>query len=355
MSNKMIMNKKFLTNILQLVLFLGLGIFFIWLSFRGLSSDDYKILKDSASGINNVKGWFFLSLSILVGAASHFVRSLRSRLLLEPLNYKIRVSSAFYSVMVCYLANLAIPRLGEVLRCTFLQRYESVPFQKTLGTIVTERALDMFCALLIMLCALLFNTSVLSQLIVDKANHITLGQWFELKFMGLLSNYWLYIMVILVAALIYFTRSLWKKVALFVKIKNIIVGIWQGFISIKDLKHSWLFVLYTFLLWFFYFMGTYLCFFAFNYLSPLGPAPAFSVLAFGTIGYIVAPGGLGAYPLVAAGILVIYGVDYNAGLAAGWIGWSAQSVMIIIFGIVSLILASVSPVRKSEIIFPEKL
>jgi uncharacterized protein (TIRG00374 family) len=347
------MNKKILTNILQLILFLGLGIFFIWFSFRGLSSEDYKILKDSASGVNNGKGWLFLSLSIVVGAASHFVRSLRSRLLLEPLNYKVRVSSAFYSVMVCYLANLAVPRLGEVLRCTFLQRYESVPFQKALGTIVTERALDLICGLLIMLCALLLNTAVLSQLIVNKANNTTLGQWFELKFYGLLANYWLYIIVMAVAALIYFTRHLWKKVTLFVKIKNLIVGVWQGFISIKDLKHPWLFVLYTVLLWFFYFMGTYLCFFAFDYLALLGPAPAFSVLAFGIIGYIVAPGGLGAYPLVVAGILVLYGVDYNAGLAAGWIGWSAQSVMIIIFGVASLILASIIPVRKSEIIAQE--
>ena len=344
------MNKKFLTNALKLILFLGVGVFFIWLSFRGLSSDDYKMLKDSASGVNNAKGWLFLSLSILVGAASHFVRSLRSRLLLEPLNYKVRVSSAFYSVMVCYFANLAVPRLGEVLRCTFLQRYESVPFQKTLGTIVTERTLDMLCGLLIMLCALLLNTSVLSQLIVDKANNTTLGQWFELKFFGLLSNYWLYIIVVVLAALIYFTRHHWKKVALFVKIKNLAVGVWQGFISIKDLKHTWLFVFYTVLLWFFYFMGTYFCFFAFDYLSFLGPAPAFSVLAFGIIGYIVAPGGLGAYPLVVAGILVLYGVDYNAGLAAGWIGWSAQSVMIIIFGIASLILASVASKRKSEIV-----
>ena len=343
------MNKKFLTNALKLVLFLGVGVFFIWLSSRGL---DYKKLMFYASSANNAKGWFFISLSILVGAASHFVRSLRSRLLLEPLNYKVRVSSAFYSVMVGYFANLAVPRLGEVLRCTFLQRYESVPFQKTLGTIVTERTLDMLCALLIMLCAVLINTSILSQLIIDEANNITLGEWFELKFFGLLSNYWLYIIMAVLAALVYFTRHHWKKVALFVKIKNLVIGVWQGFISIKDLKRPWLFVFYTILLWFFYFMGTYLCFFAFDYLSSLGPAPAFSILAFGTIGYIVAPGGIGVYPFIVAGILKLYSenISHEAGMAAGWVGWSAQTVMIIIFGIASLILASVASKRKSEIV-----
>jgi uncharacterized protein (TIRG00374 family) len=341
--------KKTLTNILQLIIFLGLGIFCIWFSFRGLSSDDYAMIIESASGVNNAKGWLFLSLSILAGAASHFVRSLRSRLLLEPLNYKVRVSSAFYSVMVCYLANLAIPRLGEVLRCTFLQRYENVPFQKTLGTIVTERALDLICWLLLLVCALLLNTAVLSQLIVDEANNMTLGQWFELKFFALLHNYWIYIIIAIAVLFIYFTRHLWKKVALLVKLKNIILGIWQGIISIKDLKHPWLFLLYTLLLWFFYFMGTYICFFAFDYLAPLGPAPALSVLAFGTIGFMVAQGGLGAYPLMVASVLALYGVNYNAGLAAGWVGWSVQSVMVIIFGIASLILASIAFRQKSAV------
>ncbi|MDR1113436.1 MAG: flippase-like domain-containing protein [Bacteroidales bacterium] len=346
MSNK----KKFLTNILQLVILLGLGIFCIWFSFRGLSSDDYAMIRESASSVNNAKGWLFLSLSILAGAASHFVRSLRSRLLLEPLNYKVRVSSAFYSVMVCYLANLAVPRLGEILRCTFLQRYEKVPFQKTLGTIVTERVLDLACWLLLLICALLLNTAVLSQLIVDKANNITLSQWFELKFLTLLHSYWIYIIIATIALLIYFTRHFWKKVTLFVKLKKVILEIWQGVISIKDLKHPWLFLFYTLLLWFFYFMGTFICFFAFDYLAPLGPMPAFSVLVFGTIGFMVTQGGLGAYPLMVAGILILYGVDYNAGLAAGWVGWSVQSAMVIIFGAASLILASIASRQKSEVI-----
>ena len=134
---------KHLKNIIQLLIFLGLGVFFIWLSVKDLTAEDIAIIKESARQVNNPVSWTFLALSILSGAASHFFRALRSVLLIEPMNYKIRTSMSFYAVMVCYLSNLALPRLGEVLRCTFLQRYEKVPFQKSLGTIVTERVIDL--------------------------------------------------------------------------------------------------------------------------------------------------------------------------------------------------------------------
>ncbi|MEG1556169.1 MAG: lysylphosphatidylglycerol synthase transmembrane domain-containing protein, partial [Bacteroidales bacterium] len=307
--------------------------------------------------VNNPVSWMFLSLSIIIGAFSHYIRSLRSILLIEPLNYKVRKSMSFYSVMVCYLANLALPRLGEVLRCTFLQRYENVPFQKTLGTVVTERAFDVVCWLLMLVVAIWLNTSVLSHLVVDKESGLSLGAWMEQKGMSIISNYFLYILgacVILFALLIYFTRNWWGKIPFFVKVKNIVLGVWQGLVSIKDLKRPWLFLLYTFLLWFFYFLGVYICFFAFDYLRDLGPVPAYSVLVFGAIGYMVAQGGLGAYPLIVAGILVLYGIDYNAALAAGWIGWSAQSVMIIIFGLAALILAPFSKRNTQNASMPKE-
>ncbi len=102
------------------------------------------------------------------------------------------------------------------------------------------------------------------------------------------------------------------------------------------------------MLWVLYFLGTYFCFFAFDYLAHLGPSPAFTVLIFGSFGFMIAQGGLGAYPLIVAGVLVLYGIEYNAGLAAGWIGWAVQTVMVIILGIASLVITSLKD-RKKEI------
>ena len=342
---------KHLKNIIQLLIFLGLGVFFIWLSVKDLSKEDLDIIKQSAMQVNNPVSWTFLVLSMLSLATSHFFRSLRSVLLIEPLNYKIRTSMSFYAVMVCYLANLALPRLGEVLRCTFLQRYEKVPFQKSLGTIVTERVIDLTIFLIIFILAIFLNTGVLSNLIINQDTGVSLGEWMNTKIVSMASNHTLYLLaggVVLFIILIYLTRKQLMKIPFMTKVKNVLIGIWQGLISIKDVKKPFLFVLYTLLIWVFYFFGTYTCFFAFDFLSQLGFIPAFSCLAFGAIGFMIAQGGLGAYPLIIAGTLVLYGVDYNAGLAAGWIGWSTQTLMVIIFGFISLLLASFAGQKSSE-------
>ncbi|MDL2296983.1 flippase-like domain-containing protein [Bacteroidales bacterium OttesenSCG-928-E04] len=339
-----------LKNILQLLLFIGLGVFFVWLSFRGIEEKDWIAIKESLAGINNPRSWIFLTFSLLSGAIAHFFRAMRSILLIDPLGYKVRASMSFYAVMVCYLGNLAFPRLGEILRCTFLQRYEKVPFQKSLGTIVAERALDVVIWLPLFLLVIIMNTSLLSDLVVDKATGQTLGMSLENTMMSMLTNVKMYIAiaaVVIAAIVIYLTRKKWMKVPFFVKVKDVLVGIWQGLISIKDVKKPWLFILYTALIWVFYFLGTYLCFFAFDFLAHLGPAPAFSVLIFGTIGFMIAQGGIGAYPLIVAGILVLYNIDYAPALAAGWVGWSVQTAMIIIFGLASLILASLTKRKES--------
>lgn len=124
------------------------------------------------------------------------------------------------------------------------------------------------------------------------------------------------------------------------KIRNFFVGIWQGFISIKDLPRPWHYILWTIGMWIAYFFGTYFCFLAFPYLIPAGPGAAFAVLVFSTIAFMVAQGGLGAYPLMTAGVLFMYNIEYTQGLAAGWVGWLLQTVVVLVIGFLSLILAS---------------
>jgi uncharacterized protein (TIRG00374 family) len=289
---------------------------------------------------------------MLCGAIAHYFRALRNILLIDPLGHHVRKTTAFYSVMVCYLANLAIPRLGEVMRCTFLQRYDKVPFQKTFGTVVAERAFDFIIFVLLFVFIIIVNQGLLSDLVINKQEGTTLGVSLAEKWAALWAlKYWILGGIIVGLLLFFFIfRYIRKKRAahqtnlkqskIISAIKNIVVGLWQGLISIKDLKHPFLFIIYTIAIWLFYFLGTYLCFFAFDFLQPLGPMPAFVVLVVGSIGFIVAQGGLGLYPLIAAGIFVLYGVDYAQGLAAGWIGWSAQTVMILVVGFAVMVMAS---------------
>lgn len=345
------MKKDTIKKLIQLILFLGIGIFFIWLSVKDLTPSDIQMIKESAKTVMSPRPFLLMMLSIVVMAFGHFFRGLRSVMLINPLGYKLRRSTSFYAVMVGYLANLAFPRLGEVLRCSFLQRYDNVPFQKSLGTIVTERVIDLFIWVVLMIFAIALNTSVLSELVVDQTTGETMGLWISNKFSGLIQNYTLIffgLALLAITAISYFTKHKWMKIKSFAKIGHLVAGVWQGLVSIKDLKNPVLFIFYTLLIWTAYFLGAYILFFAFDFLSGLGFLPALSILAFGSIGFMVAQGGLGAYPLLVAGIFVMYGVEYTQGLAAAWIGWSAQTIMILVVGFASLILAALLNKQKAE-------
>lgn len=327
-------------KILKFILFFGIGAFFIWLSVRKLSPDDVENLKESAAQVTRGSAWIFLFLAFLVAAISNYIRALRNRQLLQPLGYETRTSMVFYSVMVMYLANYAFPRLGEVLRCTFLQRYEKVPFEKSLGTVVTERAVDLICLIIVFISAFAINTGLLDTL---KIGDVTLRESMSAKFSGMVHNYTMFILIGAIVAFIVIavlTKKWWSKINFFVKIKNFFVGIWQGLVSIKDLKNPGLFLVYTVSIWILWILETVFCFQAFDFLSGMSFTVMFSVFAIGNLGFLIGPGGIGAYPLIVAEMLVLYGVDYSAGLAAGWIGWGVQTLQVLVLGIFSMIATS---------------
>ncbi len=335
--------KKILPDILKTSIFVGLGILFIWLSIKDLSKDDIQMIFSSMSLVNNPQGCLFIGLSALAIVAADLIRAARAELLLKSIHYRPRFSMMFYSVMVCYLANLALPRLGEVLRCTFLQRYENVPFQKSLGTVILERAVDVVCWLFLLIIALLLNNGLLSNLIVDQSQQLTLEDWFAQKGLSYVGNYLLYIIIAVIALLVVIirlTRNWWQKRPALVKVANFFKGIWRGFVSIKDIPNPWHFVFWTVAMWICYYLGVYCFFHALPYLNHIGPGAAFTVLIFGTIAFMISQGGLGSYPLITAGIVMLYGIPYTQGLAAGWIGWILQTAVSLILGLFSLVATS---------------
>ena len=137
--------KKQIANILKFFFFLGIGILLIWLALRNKSEQE---INDIITAIKKAN-YFFLFASVVISGLSHYFRSLRWKILLSPLGHKPTTANTFFSVMVGYLANFALPRLGEVTRCALLNKYEKVPFTEGFGTVVAERALDMVCLIII--------------------------------------------------------------------------------------------------------------------------------------------------------------------------------------------------------------
>ena len=337
------MNPK-LKNSIRFTIFLGIGIFFIWIFLRNLTADQKQEILNSMGNAN----YWWIALAIPLGILSHYIRAMRWKMLIETMDYKPRNSNMFFAVMIGYLANLALPRLGEVSRCTILTKYEDVPFQKSFGTVITERVLDMLVFIFLFFLNLALQAERLSGYIDEKIYkplqsklHLSYDLSGTLLILTLL-----FIVVFGVIFLVFRKKILANK--LYLKIKDIVLGFVEGMKSLIKLKNLWLFVFYSFSIWGLYLLMAYIVFFSIPASSGVGLDAGLAVLVFGSVGFMVVQGGIGIYPAIVAETLVLYGVASAQGYALGWLIWTSQNLTIILLGIISLILLPILNNRKNE-------
>lgn len=331
------MNKKILSS-LKFIFFLGLGIFLVWYSIRNVENfDEFK------KSLVTAKYWMIIPVFIIM-SLSHLIRSLRWKLLMEPMGYNPSLPNTFFAVMIGYLANSAIPRLGEILKCTILTKYEHIPAEKNVGTIVAERAFDVLCLLSLFLLALIFEYDV----VLAAYHKMQVTNTSQQHTNPSIGNY-IKIALLLVA----FAFIVWivvkKKWQVFiVKAKTILKGIGEGIMSALKLKHKYLFIIYSVAIWGLYVTGTWIGLYATSG-SELGFGAALTCLAFASIGMIVTPGGIGSYAILLSMVLEIYGVKKEIGLANGTIQWFAQFIIILLVGFVCVILLPIYNRKKQGI------
>lgn len=322
--------KKSLVTILKYLFFLGGGIFLVWWSIEKMGQKNWEECK---TALKSAKYILFVPVFFLL-VASHMSRALRWRILMKPLGYKPSLANTFFAVMVGYLANLAVPRLGEILKCTILGRYEKVPADKLVGTILVERAVDIVSLLLIFVIAILTQASVIGEYAKTtlRANFLS----------GTRESIIIKTVVVLagLALLYFFSRFIFKKYrhVLFIKRINMIFrGVGAGLASVRNLQNKTVFILHSIFIWACYLVGTYVGFFVISETSGLPVAAAFPVLAFASIGMIITPGGIGTYQWFIMEVMVLYGIDNGHGYANGLLQWLAQFSIILIVGFISLV------------------
>lgn len=328
------MNKKILSS-LKFIFFLGLGIFLVWYSIRNV--ENFDAFKKS---LVTAKYWMILPVFVIM-SLSHLIRSLRWKLLMEPMGYNPSLPNTFFAVMIGYLANSAIPRLGEILKCTILAKYENIPAEKNVGTIVAERAFDVLCLLSLFLLALIFEYDVV--LAAYHKMQVTNTSQQQTN-----SSIGVYIKIALL--LVAFLFAVWiivkKKWQLFLaKAKSILKGVGEGIMSALRLKHKYLFIIYSVAIWGLYVTGTWIGLYATSG-SELGFGAALTCLAFASIGMIVTPGGIGSYAILLSMVLEIYGVKKEIGLANGTIQWFAQFIIILLVGFICVVLLPIYNRKK---------
>jgi uncharacterized protein (TIRG00374 family) len=254
-------------------------------------------------------------------------------MLMLPMGYNPSLINTFFAVMIGYLANLAVPRLGEVLKCTLLSKYEKVPAEKLVGTIVAERAFDVLCLALLLLVAFAIQFKEIGHYGINFLRKVFLskqGEFDVIKIISVIAGIVLTLIIV---------RTLLKRFShnrLINTIRTIIKGVWQGIISVKDLKQKWQFVFATLGIWLMYIIGTWIGFYGTAGTSGLSLETAISALAFGSIGMILTPGGIGTYAVLIAKVLERNGVPFYIGFANGTLQWFAQFLIVIFVGFFSL-------------------
>lgn len=329
------MSKKILLTVLQYIIFLGLGIAIIMYMSGQLSAEDKA---NMMAAIKGVELWMLIPIFI-AGFLSHYFRALRWKLLLEQVDVRPSTTNTTFAVLIGYIANLVLPRAGEVAKCTVLARYEKVPADKMIGTIVAERAFDVVCLMVITIVAFVSQADIIG----DYASGLFGTMSGNAK--GLIATIYFKIFIIvafvgLIAFILLLKRIKETKVGQFIK------GLGDGVKSIFKLKKVGMFMLYTALIWGLYWFLLMLGFWSMSQLSHLSGLAAMVVLVFGSIGMIATQGGIGAYPYLVGKILLFYGIAEAHGLAFGWVSWTVQTGVVVIFGVVALVLLPIYNNKK---------
>lgn len=287
------MNKKVKTAI-NTILFLGLGIALLYWT---LSQQD---LAGVAEEIKAAKP-LWLALAILSAILSHYVRAVRWNLLLEPLNLKARNASSFSAVIIGYLVNLALPRVGEIARPAALAKTDKLPFNKLVGTIVVERVVDLVITLLMACAIFLIQFNTIAEFVKEQFSAVQQGNPVLLIVLLGLS--------VLAIAVLYAYRKKIYQLPIINKFQDFIEGILDGFTSIFKLQKPVRFIVYSLLIWVMYFLMPFLMLYAFNATNHLGVSAALTILFFGTAAMVIpVPGGVGTYEVLVPAALAIYGI-----------------------------------------------
>lgn len=341
--------KKTLIAILKIVLPLAVGVYLIWHYYSQMSEED---IETTFYAIENAN-YLWLLLSILIGFVSHLSRAYRWKYTLEPMGYKPKFWHLYHGVMIGYIVNLTIPRSGEASRAGFLYNSDRVPFTKSFGTIIAERAVD-----LIMLGIITLITIVMQYSKMDEIQNLITGYGAENPQEEGGSGMGTYILVTLGILFIVGLVIVIVNKKIRSKIVELLSGVLEGIKSIFKSKNPGGFILHTFIIWICYLAMFFVAFKALPETANMPVAGSLAAFIAGTVGLLFIPGGIGAYPALVAIITTFYlfpehYAEGNASgphpqaYAIGWLIWLAQTALIVGLGIISLLLGSM--IKKKNV------
>jgi hypothetical protein len=331
------LNKQIL-NIIKYLVALVVAIGLLYLAFKNV---DFEQFWAKTKEVN----FTYICLSMAISIVPYWLRAYRWNMLLETMGYKhLTVNRTSIAVVIGYLANLALPRMGEITRCGVLQRNDDVKFSEGLGTVILERVIDSFTLLGIIIVTFIMEfdrlNSFFEENIFSKIN-LSLPQLIGLALVGLL----LFVVAIIIWKKINKSNTGESKVLTFVK------ETLNALISIRKVKSPFGFIASTILIWVFYYFMSYIIVFSLPETANLGWVVGLSLLVTGGIG-MAAPvqGGIGTFHLFVSAMLISYGVEAQTGLFLATLLHTSQVLAVIVTGGIALVVSMLIKRRKKEVI-----
>lgn len=298
---------------LRILIPIVLGIFFIYITYRLTSQAERLLIWNyiKSAQIQYIVG------AMLFGASADVIRGLRWQLLSKAIGYSSGTINSIASVFMCYTSNMAIPRSGEIIRATALSEYNKIPIGKTFGTIAAERVIDISISILILFLVWILQYDVILESFFN-----------EDYLMFIDNNFWLIFSTVNIFIAIIFILITRVK-----KIKRFFKSVLEGFLSLTKLKKKLFpFMLLSLLIWTCYVLAFFTIKFSVTELNVIDSSLIFPAFVVGVFSISLSNHGLGVYPLAIALFLSNFGISTEIGLTYGWLAWSCQAIITLIFG-----------------------
>ena len=317
--------KDTVNKLLRVLLPIVFGGAILWWMYRGFLWDEV------VSALRRDMHWEWMLLSMPFGILAQVFRGLRWRQMLDPMDEHPRRVSCIRAVFLSYASSLVVPRVGEVLRCGYLSRYEGTRMSRALGTVVTERIVDVVLILMLTLVTVVCQVPVFVHF-MRRTGLSMESLLFDFSWAGWLVTVLCALLVLGMAYL------LMRRMRVFDRSRQVLRDLVDGLLSIRQVRSRSLFGLYSVGIWVSYYLHFYLTFYCFDFTAELGPVVALVAFVVGTFAVIVpTPNGAGPWHFAVKTVLMLYGVEGNNGAMFVLIVHSLQTMLVALLGLVGLV------------------
>lgn len=324
--------KRIIYEILKVVLPILLAAAILWWMYRGFEWEQVKV------ALQTEMSWTWMWLSLPFGILAQVFRALRWRQSLEPIGENPRCHTSICAIFLSYASSLVVPRIGEILRCGVLSRWDGVRFSHSVGTVVSERVVDMLLVLLLSFVTIAFQIPVFVRFMARTGMSLhSLLDGFSLA--GYLVTALCIVLIILTLCLLF------RKYNIYTRTRSILSDLMVGLLSVRKVRKPMLFLGYSVGIWAAYYLHFYLTFFCFGFTECLGATAAMVAFIVGSFAVLVpTPNGAGPWHFAVKTALVLYGVGNVEGAVFVLVVHTIQTLLVLVLGLYALgALSLISP------------